>query len=86
MDVTLMGKRFDDDDGRALYEFSHVCVLCWKLLKITYNKVIYVHIHVYIYICVFSRISRIKRSQKLNEGGRREGHGWTSCLSENTTF
>ena len=38
-DVTLMGKRFDDDDGRALYEFSHVCVLFWKLLKITDNKV-----------------------------------------------
>jgi len=31
-DVTLMGKRFSDHDGRAVCQFTHVCVRCWKLL------------------------------------------------------
>ena len=53
---------------------------------------IYIYIYIYVYTCiyiymyVFSSISRIKRSQIFNEGGRREGHSWTSSLSENTTF
>jgi len=37
-DVTLMGKRFSDDDDRAVYQFTHVCVRYWKLLKMTFDK------------------------------------------------
>jgi len=33
-----MGKRFSDDDGRAVYQFTHVCVRCWKLFKMTFDK------------------------------------------------
>ena len=37
-DVILMGNRFSDDDGRAVYQFTHVCVRCLKLLKMTFDK------------------------------------------------
>ena len=53
-DVTLMGKRFNDDDRRALYEFSHVCVLCWN---------IYICVYIYIFLLKHfknKKISNIK--------------------------
>jgi len=37
-DVSLMGKILCNDEGRDVYQYSHVCVRCWRLHKITFDK------------------------------------------------
>ena len=33
-----MGKILCNDEGRDVYQYSHVCVLCWRPLKMTFDK------------------------------------------------
>jgi len=37
-DVSLMGKILCNDEGRDVYQYSHVCVFCWGPLKIIFDK------------------------------------------------
>ena len=37
-DVSLMGKILCNDEGRDVYQYSHVCVFCWGPLKMTFDK------------------------------------------------
>ena len=36
--VVLMGKMLREEHGREVYEFSHVCVLCWRHLKMRWDN------------------------------------------------
>jgi len=37
-DVSLMGKILCNNEGRDVYQYSHVCVFCWGPLKMTFDK------------------------------------------------